>query len=51
MHQQGAPAKEKQSERERRGIGNTLHQAGRVLNFWSRGGAVYLGYKGAQVIS
>lgn len=40
---------EQQSEKERKGPLAALQQAGRVANFWARGGQVYFGYKGAQV--
>ena len=40
----------KQPDTERQGIPGALHQAGRVLSFWTRGGTVYLSYKGAQVL-
>ena len=40
---------EQQTERDRRGPLAGLQQVGRIADFWRRGSAVYLGYKGAQV--
>lgn len=49
MQKHAEPPIEQQGERDRQGLGGAIQQAGRVFNFWRRGGAVYFGYKGAQV--
>ena len=51
MQQQEHARIEQQTERDKQGIAGAIKQAGRVFNFWRRGGAVYFGYKGAQVAS
>lgn len=39
---------EQQTAKDKAGPLGAVKQLGRVANFWSRGGAVYLSYKGAQ---
>lgn len=49
MRHNSEPPIEQQTGKDRQGLIGALQQAGRVFNFWRRGGSVYFGYKGAQV--